>query len=84
MRDNLLDQTVRIIGPRLKEKDAEIERLAKCCTQRGAREQLLKEFMESRTTNGVDSMWTIYCKINPDAKSWFDGDGVPVRKESDT
>jgi len=54
-----------------------IEELEKCCTQRGARMQLLKKFMESRTTNGIDSVWVVYCKIRSNAESWFDDDGVP-------
>jgi len=46
--------------------------------RRGARMQLLKEFMQSRRCNSNTDYWEQYCNINPDAKTWFDDDGVPL------
>lgn len=55
----------------------ENERLSKCCTQRGARMQIMREFIKRNVITdsfGRDKL------INecPEAAGWFDADGVPV------
>ena len=53
-----------------------IEELEKLATQRGARMQIMREFIVHR------DMWDGYFNyLHDDADSWFDADGVPVREE---
>lgn len=49
----------------------ENERLRKCCSQRGARLQVLREWMR-------EDSWKAFCFFHPEAREWFDDDGVPV------
>jgi hypothetical protein len=55
---------------------AENERLAKCCTQRGARMQIMRDWLAypSQPSDG----WERFVTANPSAGQWFDSDGVPV------
>ena len=57
----------------LAEKRAEIERLRQQVTQRGARMQLMLEWLQ-RDPAGL---WYAFCRDIPDATLWFDADGVP-------
>lgn len=54
----------------------EIRRLRECCSQRGARMQIMKWWMES---NGdiINDVWPVFVEHNPGAEDWFDSDGVP-------
>ena len=57
--------------------NAGMEHAAEESCKRGARMQLLKEFLQSRKCNSSLNYWEQYCNINPDAEKWFDNDGVP-------
>jgi hypothetical protein len=63
----------------LDEARAENERLRKCCTQRGARMQIMREWLGSdRRVSGPPTEWWYFCAERPEAIKWFDDDGVPV------
>ena len=62
--------------------NAGMERAAEELCKRGARMQLLKEFMQSRKCNSLANYWEQYCNINPEAETWFDNDGVPSKEIS--
>ena len=62
--------------------NAGLERAAEELCKRGARMQLLKEFMQSRKCNSLANYWEQYCNINPEAETWFDNDGVPSKEIS--
>jgi hypothetical protein len=59
-------------------KDKEIERLRKCCAQRGARMQIMREWMNGTTKRSWHSEWWYFCEERPEARKWFDEHGVPV------
>ena len=47
-------------------------------TLRGARMQLMKEFMEkSIDCMTGEYMWEAFCHVNPEHADWFDDDGIP-------
>lgn len=48
----------------------EVLELRRCCAQRGARLEILKEWMSIRE-------WAEFITENPEAEDWFDEDGVP-------
>jgi hypothetical protein len=54
----------------------EIERLRQQVTQRGARMQLMREYL-GRYTDGNGTLWGDFLRTKPHAASWFDADGVP-------
>ena len=56
-----------------------VEKLEKCCTQRGARMQRMKEWMDVNDHEDSDkSCWEIFLYDECDEpESWFDKDGVP-------
>jgi len=58
---------------------AENKRLAECCTQRGARMQIMREWMDNYEAGSLwtGSVWDALAEIR-DADKWFDEDGVPV------
>lgn len=58
--------------------EKENERLRKCCTQRGARMQIMREWMEQQTGLGGPGEWWYFCEERPAAADWFDKDGVPI------
>ncbi len=64
-----------------KEQEAEIERLRKCCTQRGERMQIMREYMEGRKVGVIKghvwTQWMIFLGSGNEANDWFDKDGVP-------
>lgn len=60
----------------IKEQINEIERLRKCCTQRGARMQIMREWLDSPHGIGPPTEWWYFCEERPEAKGWFDEDGV--------
>ena len=49
----------------------ENDRLRKCCLQREARLQALREWMR-------ETDWLNFCAEHPEATKWFDSDDVPV------
>jgi hypothetical protein len=59
----------------------ENEALSKCCTQRGARMQIMHDWMTNPTDSGLSTEWEYFLDERPDAEAWFDADGVPVRSE---
>jgi len=63
---------------RIAELEAKVERLQKCCTQRGARMQIMREWLDSNRGLGPPTEWWYFCEERPSAKKWFDADGVPV------
>jgi len=60
--------------------DAEelIDALAKCCTQRGARMQIVYEFLNRKTGLGGPVEWWYFVEEHPEAKDWFDEDDARV------
>jgi predicted nuclease with TOPRIM domain len=54
--------------------ETEIEQLRKKATQRGARMQIMREWMATRAGMRV---WASFCLEHPEAADWFDADGVP-------
>ena len=76
MSDKLL-ATIQGYKDKIAELEAENEKLKKCCSQRGARMQLMMEFLESRRCNSSHSYWVQYCSLTDGAYDWFDKDGVP-------
>lgn len=48
----------------------EMRALQKCCSQRTARLQILREAF-------TDNDWKEYCEYHPPAADWFDSNGVP-------
>jgi len=65
--------------------EAEVEKLRQCCTQRGARLQMIRERLigMSAGRGGLtlwDRLWELMNRRDQvDITSWFDEDGVPVR-----
>lgn len=57
----------------------ENERLAQCCTQRGARMQIMREWMREfpAYSHRYATMWDQFA-ARKDALPWFDDDGVPT------
>ena len=68
-------RTLRNAGVNLQEEN---DQLRKCCTQRGARMQIMKEWMENFEAGSLwtGSVWDALCEIR-DSDVWFDADGVP-------
>lgn len=64
---------------RMTELEAENERLAECCTQRGARMQIMREWMDNFEAGSLwtGSVWDALSEIR-DSDLWFDADGVPL------
>ena len=58
------------------EQEQEIERLRQQVTQRGARMQLLWQYL-TQYTGGSAALWRDFLRNKPQAASWFDADGVP-------
>lgn len=56
----------------------ENDALRKCCTQRSARMQIMRDWMDSNRGIGPPTEWWYFCEERPEAGSWFDADGVPV------
>lgn len=52
-----------------------IEKLERLSTQRGARMQIMREWMVRHY------IWDPLLRENIEASDWFDADGVPVREE---
>jgi predicted RNase H-like nuclease (RuvC/YqgF family) len=52
----------------------EIEQLRKKAGQRGARMQIMREWIAMRA--GI-RVWASFCLEHPEAANWFDADGVP-------
>lgn len=61
-----------------KKLEEELHTLRRLAGQRGARMQLLREWMAARG-GSKQTLWWHYCDQNPEAKKWFDKDGVPCR-----
>ena len=60
--------------------DAEIERLREQVTQRGARMQVMREWMDSGVElmgAGAWPVWYGFLEDHPEAAEWFDEEGVP-------
>lgn len=58
----------------------EIWDLQKCCGQRGARMQIMREWlagMESGSLWEGDDAWEALVEARPEAADWFDDRGVP-------
>ena len=56
-----------------------VDKVQQCCTQRGARMQRMKEWMDVNDHEDSDkSCWEIFLYDECDEpESWFDKDGVP-------
>ena len=54
-----------------------IRKLSDKSCMRGARMQVMKEYMESRNVSDGYTVWEKYCRFNVDATDWFLGNGVP-------
>ena len=52
------------------EQEAELSRLRRCCVQRGARLQILRELIR-------ETDWLLMIEDRPEMADWFDEDGVP-------
>ena len=64
-----LEESERVVGKFMEE----IERLRQQVTQRGARMQLMREYL----TQYSGGLWRDFCRMKPEAESWFDTDRVP-------
>ena len=74
----MLNEMINNYKARIAELEAENEKLKQCCSQRGARMQLLMIFLKSRPCyDTMGSYWDVYLKLHPEAADWFDKDGVP-------
>jgi len=49
--------------------------------QRGARMQIMMEWMDGNMPKWKDTLWRDFLRNYPEANDWFDEDGVPVREE---
>ena len=77
MSDKLL-ATIQRYKDKIAELEAENEKLKKCCSQRGARMQILKEFMDENIDyKSGATMYEMFCESNKYFRDWFDKDGVP-------
>lgn len=59
---------------------AKVKALSKCCTQRGARMQIMRDFLVKIDEPHMDMGWRRFVADynHPEAAGWFDADGVPV------
>jgi hypothetical protein len=62
--------------------DKRIEELEKLASQRGARMQIMRDWMVEQEAEGYVSVWHKFLRRRLYAEDWFDGDGVPVREET--
>ena len=62
---------------------AENEALKKCCTQRGARMQIMRDWMDSKLGIGPPTEWWYFIEERPEAAKRFDADGVPISGEEE-
>ena len=65
-----LEQTIR-------ELRQENEQLKKCCTQRGARMQIMREWINRHPQYMPWTNWDAFLYQRQEAEDWFDNDGVP-------
>lgn len=63
---------------RIAELKQDNERLAKCCTQRGSRMQIMREFLGTPNAFEGPNEWWYLLDVHPEAADWFDADGVPI------
>jgi hypothetical protein len=54
----------------------EIEQLRQQVTQRGARMQVMWEYL-TQYSSGSAALWRDFLRTKPQAADWFDADGVP-------
>jgi hypothetical protein len=66
----------RELAAKLAKKDEEIDRLRQQVTQRGARMQIMREYL-TQYSGGSATLWRDFCRTRPQADDWFDADGVP-------
>ena len=52
------------------EQQVECDRLRRCCVQRGARLQIIRDMMR-------ETDWLHMVSDRPEMEDWFDEDGVP-------
>lgn len=53
---------------------------ARQSVQRGARMQIMRDYMKHSYDDGAfDSVWNQLLEAYPEAKHWFDKDGVPAK-----
>jgi hypothetical protein len=76
-------QTITDMQSKFEAVSAENEVLKKCCTQRGARMQIMRDWMDSKRGIGPPAEWWYFLEERPDAAKWFDADGVPIRSEGE-
>ena len=75
VQDGMLKGLCKVMFDGGAERIAELEQ---CCTQRGARMQLMKEFMEKSIDYVTgEYVWEAFCHVNPEHADWFDDDGFP-------
>ena len=72
-------RTIENLEDRIRCKEKEINAANKLATQRGARMQMMREWMRGSQWDG-DNPWHEFQRDYPDAADWFDADGVPVRE----
>jgi hypothetical protein len=58
----------------------ELERVNKCCTQRGARMQIMREWMLLPRGLGPPTEWEYFTEERPESKQWFDADGAVAER----
>jgi hypothetical protein len=65
-----VDLIERVLTKQMTAVLEQMRELQKCCTQRGARLQILRAAM-------LEEDWERACVVRPEMKDWFDADGVP-------
>ena len=61
---------------RIEKQQAEIDRLRQQVTQRGARMQVMRDYL-TRYSGPSTTLWRDFCRVCPEAAAWFDEEGVP-------
>jgi len=74
-----LEDQIKVCAQALNDEERENERLAKCCTQRGARMQIMREYLVKIDEPHMDYGWKGFTADynHPEAAAWFDANGVP-------
>ena len=60
---------------------AEVDKWKALATRRGARMQIIRDWLDTPNMLGSPSEWWYFCEERPEAETWFDADGVPVSEE---
>lgn len=71
------EELKQMINESLKSFRPEMDDLRKKATQRGARMQLMRDWLASPENGAGSAEWDWFCERYPNALDWFDEDGVP-------